>query len=298
MLAHVGTLDDLKNPHFIFEHKVDGVRALAFFTGKKYFLVSRNNLDITDTYLPEDALNGICKARSCVLDGEIVALNTRGVSSFELLQKGKGKAQYVIFDILEKNGRSLIHKSLLERKKILADTVVKNKFCRIIKFTHDGPKLWKTAKQKRWEGVMAKVEDGLYHAGTRSYTWLKIKQHQTIDCIIVGYKSKKRTIASLALGLYDSKKKLHYIGNVGTGFAESTLEDLERRLRPIVVKKKPVVEEVKETIWVRPKFVAEIKFQEITDQGKLRIPAFVRLRLDKKAAQATMKQQDFKIPKS
>src|SRR5438094_10557265 len=114
MNAHVGTPALLDDPHYIFEPKLDGIRALCYVNKTKHF-ISRNDLDLTSNY-PEFDFRKAIKARSAILDGEIVAYDKEGHPSFAELQAGT-KAYYVIFDVLMKNGKLLIDLPLHERKK-------------------------------------------------------------------------------------------------------------------------------------------------------------------------------------
>jgi bifunctional non-homologous end joining protein LigD len=292
MNAYMGTLDDLKNPDFIFEPKLDGIRALCYVNAKCDF-ISRNDLDLTDKY-PELDVRKFIKAKTCILDGEIVAYDKKGIPHFSTLQKG-GLATYVVFDILMKNGKSLVDLPLIERKKILDETVIENARIEKSFFTKSGPALWKEMVKKRMEGVMAKEANAPYHPGIRSGVWLKIKLLNTIDCVIVGFTAAKRTISSLALGLYDTDHQLYYVGKVGTGFNEKDLEELEKKLTPIVTDKRPTVNPpilgAKKIKWVKPSFVCEVTFLQFTSIRYLRASVFIRLRTDKNPKQCTFKSQ-------
>lgn len=290
MNAYITTTETLTKPGYIFEPKLDGVRALCFYEKGEITLMSRNDLDITNRYFSDLKTTGAIHAKSCVLDGEIIAFDKEGRPDFLALKNGAG-AEYVIFDILMKDGKSLMDMPLMERKKILDQTLFPEGIFKKIVYTPDGKWLWNEVIKMDLEGVMAKERDGLYYPGKRSNVWLKIKIHNTVDCIIIGYKAEKRGISALALALYDDQGKLVHIGNVGTGFSEATIEKLLKVLEPLSTDKPQVEEQLKGMHWVKPKLVAEIKYQELTPYQKLRIPVFIRLRNDKKAADCTMAQQ-------
>lgn len=292
MLSSIGSLDDLNRPDFIYEPKLDGIRALCFVDGHLRFF-SRNGIDITHQF-PEFNWRPRIKAKKCVLDGEIVAYDAQGIARFELLQtrrKQKLNTAYVVFDILYKNSKSLIDLPLLERKKILEKTVRPDTTLDVMVFTKDGEKLWKLIKKKRGEGILAKKIDAHYEPGVRVRHWLKIKEHQTIDCVIIGFTQKNRLVSSLALGVYD-KGTLTYIGKVGTGFNQEDLVQLSKKFQPLLTQKPTIAQIPKGTtiIWLKPQLVAEISFVQITKQKRLRIPVFVRLRNDKKVRDCTFKQ--------
>lgn len=293
MNARIGTKEDLSRHDMIFEPKYDGVRALCV-VGKNMKFITRNGIDRTSKN-PEFSFRKNIKARTCILDGEIVAYDKKGRPDFSLLQQGEGKTEYVVFDILKKDGKDLTHLPLSERQKILKTTVVNGgKLKRITSTTH-GKKLWQQMKKKNYEGVMAKEKEGLYYPGTRNATWLKVKMIDSIDCIIIGYVQKKRLVSSLVLGLYDAQKELHYIGHVGTGFDQEEIKKLHTKLLPTKAKRTLLVQNVPKTIkgviWVRPKYVAEIKYLEFTRHKRLRATSYVRLRLDKKPAECTFAEQ-------
>ena len=289
MNAYSSTQELLTHKGYIFEPKLDGFRALCYVDKKKVTFISRNGLDITHKY-PELDVRAHIKAKTCILDGEIVAYDAHGAPNFNLLQNG-GQAVYVVFDILKKDGIWLIKKPLLERKKVLAATIKESPFIEKSFFTTQGVALWKEMVAKNMEGVMAKVQESPYILGVRSKNWLKIKRFNTIDCIIIGYRQGVRVIASLALGLYTSSGSLRYIGNVGTGFSLDFLKTLHKRLKPLELKRPHVDVDIKNIHWVSPRLACEVKYVEITRDGMLRSPAFVRLRPDKKVRDCTVKDQ-------
>ena len=302
MLTKIGNKSDLSKKGYLFEPKVDGIRAICY-KNKKIKLINRKNKDITYQY-PEFNFIKQIHTKSCVLDGEIIVYDKKGKPNFNLLQKRQLEkplliktrckeypATYVVFDILMKNGKSLVHLPLNERKKILDKTITDNNQIQKIYFTKNGKKLWKEIIKKGLEGVVAKDETSKYSCGTRSSIWLKIKDLKTIDCIILGFTQGKRIISSLALGVY-AKGKLKYIGSVGTGFSFNFLKDLHKTLLKLKVKKPPVeYVGTKKINWVKPKLVCEIKYLEITKDDKLRTPVFLWMREDKKPKECTLETQ-------
>jgi len=297
MLCRTGTTALLQQPHYIFEPKIDGIRALCHINGD-IKLISRNGNDITNRY-PELIFRSHIKANHCILDGEITSFDKNGVPNFSQLQEGN-PAVYIIFDILYKDHISLMSLPLLQRKKILAQTVIPNHAIEVIPFTKQGTQLWDMMVKYHGEGVVAKIENSTYQPSTRSYDWMKIKIIQTVDCIIVGYTQGKRAISSLALALYNEQGKLQYIGNVGTGFRQDFIPVLLSQLQRLKTSKVPVghqqvgtqIKELpKDIIWVKPHLVCEVKYQEFTAYKMLRIARFVRLRDDKKPKQCTFAEQ-------
>jgi len=285
MLAATGTQEILKSEEYIFEPKLDGYRALCQKKAGRLRFISRNNRDITLEF-PELSFGDLIKA-DCTLDGEIVIYDEKGNPSFSLMQRRKHHnrlATYIAFDILELEGRDLKRLPLLTRKQMLADVIEEGRNLQLMPSTNDGEGLWKVVTSTDLEGVMAKRKDSPYVTG-RSHDWLKIKREKTVDCVIVGYMTKIRKIGSLALGLYDNGT-LTYVGQVGTGFRESLLDELAKELiassNGVVLPKnvQPVV----------PNKVCEVRYLAYTRDHRLRAPVFLRIREDKLPEECTVDQ--------
>ncbi len=291
MLAQRGRKSILTSPDYLFEPKLDGFRALCVKQDGILTFYSRNGLNITDKY-PELQHPKLIKARHAIVDGEIIAYGPDGMPHFQALQEGE-PAVYIIFDIIEKNGKTLTNLPLTERKKILKKTVRNGKEIEKIFDTTDGQALWKQMVKHQLEGVMAKVPDSKYYPNERSGVWLKIKIHDSVDAVIVGYTSEKREISALILALYDGNQ-LVYIGKVGTGFSEKNMADLARRFQRRHRSKPPrgfiYPKKLKEVHWLSPVTASEIKYTQVTRDGILRAPVFLRVRTDKKAKQCTIDQ--------
>jgi len=285
MLAATGTKAILKSTEYIFEPKLDGYRALCEKKAGTLRFTSRNNRDITREF-PELAFSDLIKA-DCVLDGEIVIYDEEGNPSFSLLQRRKHHGRpptYVAFDILELEGRNLKTLPLSARKRTLAGVVEEGRNLQTMPGTADGERLWDVITARHLEGVMAKKKESPYVTG-RSHAWLKIKDEKTVDCVIVGYVAKTRTIASLALGLYDAGS-LAYVGQVGTGLSESLLGDLATEL----IRAGSDVALPKNVQHVVPDKVCEVRYLQYTKDHRLRGPVFVRMRDDKPADECTIDQ--------
>jgi DNA ligase D-like protein (predicted ligase) len=302
MLAGMGSKKDLEKEGYIYEPKLDGTRALCYVNSTMKFL-NRRGHDITDRY-PEFSFRDQIKARSCVLDGELLVYDNRGNPSFRLLQKREQSkpsiakflsiqhpATYVIFDILELDGKELTITRLDERKKIMHAVLREGHHLQSIAFTKDGRKLWSMVEQRKLEGVMAKRANSYYEPGTRSDAWLKIKALKTVDCVLLGYTSEIRTISALALGLFFGEE-LRYVGRVGTGFTEKYLEELRPVLDGMLAETPPVTSYPNEpTItWIRPELIAEVEVLELTRDKHLRAPSFRRLRNDKDIRDCVVEQ--------
>jgi bifunctional non-homologous end joining protein LigD len=279
MLAKIGDETILTTPGYIYEPKLDGIRALLH-VGKTAWFESRNGKDFTERF--SNIRIPPIRVVSCVIDGEIVAYDDKGNPDFNCLQHD-APAVYVAFDILEKNGRNLQGKPLMQRKEILQTTLKENATVQLIFYTEQGKKLWNSMKKRKLEGVIAKKKDSVYQEGKRSESWLKIKLTQTVDAIIIGFTETKRKISSLALGLYDDGD-IQFIGKVGTGFDDAFIEGFWPQLEKFKTTKsrERLPEEI---IPVKPRFVAEVEYLEFTPDRKLRAPVFKRLRDDKEISE-------------
>jgi bifunctional non-homologous end joining protein LigD len=300
MKARTGTPPP-DNGEWLYEVKFDGFRVLAVKNGKKVELWSRNKKRLNERF--PTVVKAVTKlaARSCILDGEVCALNNEGRSSFQLLQNSGETGRpvvYYVFDLISEGARDLRALPLLDRKSRL-EAVLLNAIDPIRPstfFRENSKKILDKMRQAGVEGAIAKLKDSIYETGHRSGAWVKIKFHKGQEFVIAGYtlpRNSRQYFGALILGYYRGKR-LIFAGRVGTGFNDKALRDLYRKLKPLECDK-PQVEEVQEpsgrwrpkdwkasdSRWVRPKLVAQVQFTEWTDDGILRHPSFQGLRDDK-----------------
>jgi len=276
---------------WIFEDKYDGFRMVATIEGGEVALYSRNGKIVSHNYSEvAKALEGM--KHDAVIDGELVAIGSDGLSHFQLLQNARrheAKRQYCAFDLMFQDGDDLRGLSLLERKKRLKAILPKHK---LIAFSHHratfGTKFFHEADRNGLEGIMAKRADSKYLSGARTNNWLKIKTSKRQEVVIAGFTAPKRTrpfFGALALAVRENNG-WRYIGHVGAGFTHKTLEELHGRLVKLKSPKSPFPAKVKDeavTTWVKPSLVAEVKFTEWTGSGEMRHPVYLGLRTDKRA---------------
>jgi len=340
MLAQSAT-GPFSSDNWLFEIKWDGVRAIAY-VNDTLSLRSRNDRELGGQFPELDEL--LTLAPGTVLDGEIVAMNGGRPDMQALLprlQKGSGRipppgvtvpVTYIVFDILEKEGKPLTGLPFLERRKMLKQAVSEGPHVIIsVPFEGSGEDYYRAAIAKGLEGVMAKRKDSLYEPGLRSGTWLKVKGQKTCDCVISGYTVGKGgrgpTFGALLLGLYENGdrsgsqekgigrspaprssrdtgsagRNLRNIGKVGTGFSYRDLHDLMDTFSPLKTSiPQFVISGHKDTVvWLEPVLVGEVAYQEVTRDRKLRIPRFLRIRSDKKPEECTTAQlADVEVPPS
>lgn len=293
------------NADWIFEPKYDGYRALAFIQNGKAKLVSRNGLSFNKKYPAlVRAFEGI--QNDMIVDGEIVIEDADGKSRFQWLQHfgedpKKGKMKFYAFDILYFGGYDLRGLDLMKRKKILAAVLVPDDMIRISEFTEGkGIAAFKKAEKAFTEGIIAKKKTSTYTENKRSKDWLKIKTGNEQEMVIGGFTepSGSRTgLGALLCGYYDKDGGLVYAGKVGSGFTDSVLKDLRKKLDRLERKTFPFTANPKEkgAHWVTPELVAQLKFSEWTETGSMRHPVFLGLREDKKAKDVVRETPDSSV---
>jgi bifunctional non-homologous end joining protein LigD len=305
MLATLVDAPPFASDEWLYEIKWDGYRALAFVEDGRAILLSRNENDLTQAFAELAAeLPARLRARRVLLDGEIVALDQRGRSSFSLMQQRRGVGKngrthteipiaYYAFDLLQVDDWSLMDATLEERKRLLRAALETDARVRYSEEFDDGAKLLAAAKEQRLEGIVAKRRDSRYEQ-RRSRAWCKVKITKTEECVIGGWtepRGSRKYIGSLVLGLYDGNGQLLSVGQAGSGFTHETeakiyelLKSRETKLNPFANK----VDSARGIHFVRPELVAQIRFTEWTHEGKkgglkMRAPVFLGLRSDKPA---------------
>jgi bifunctional non-homologous end joining protein LigD len=271
-------------------------------------VLSRNQKDLGGKF-PEvkDSIAAL-DIDDAIIDGEIVALDEKGRSSFQLLQgfdMGQEKPPIVFyaFDLLQLNGKYLRLLPVEERKAKLEQLLKKppGVLRYSASFTKDIPELLDRARSLGLEGLIGKRAGSRYEVGKRSGAWIKIKLHLEQEFIIGGYtqpEGSRKYFGALLVGFYEGKN-FKFAGRVGTGFSEKLLSNLYSELNKIRVDKCPFFNlpaigrnrwdqglspaEMKRCRWVKPLMVCQIKFTEWTRDDRLRQPVFLGIREDKMA---------------
>lgn len=305
MLADPGhrPFDD---PGWRFEPKLDGIRTLAYVGTEGTKLVSRRGRDQTEQYPELANLARFVNALQAVVDGEIVAADEDGRPSFERLQqrmnlvsprdieraRSKVPVMVFLFDLLWLDGRDLTAEPLEERRKLLEEIVtVTGPVGLTATVDGSGTALFDRVKSVGLEGVIAKRLGSPYHPGRRTKDWRKVKALNIQDCVILGWTagtgSRSWTFGALLVGAY-REGELIWIGQVGTGFTDGMLGDLQSKLEAVATKEPPIADRelrrVKGARWVKPELVCAVEYLEMTKVGKLRAPSFKGLRPDKAPA--------------
>ena len=274
---------------WLHEIKYDGYRGVVAVANGTAKVFTRSGLDWTDKF---QEIADSCAALPCdsaLIDGEIVAFKD-GRPDFSTLKdaiSAGGEMTFFAFDLLSLDGKDLKALSLVERKQHLRGVIEDND--RLHYSDHiigAGEELLDKMCAQGLEGVVSKLADAPYRHG-RTKTWLKTKCTHRQEFVIVGWlpSTKKRGFKSLLLGVNDGDG-LRYAGKVGSGFDQTTINDLRERLDALASDTSTVEAPraaVRGAHWVLPELVAEIAFAETTPDGVLRHSSFLGLREDKPA---------------
>ena len=296
---------------WVYELKFDGIRLIAIKGPGKVSLLSRNQNDLSARF-PEivQGLKNLA-ADECVLDGEVVAVDEEGRSSFQLLQaremeRRKSPIYFYAFDLLQLDGKSLVSVPLEARKNVLEKLCASARDLQIrYSGTIDGDakQLLSEVRRRGLEGIIGKLRDSVYEPGRRSGAWIKLKCVNEQEFVIGGYtppQGARKYFGAILVGYYKDRD-LVFAGKVGTGFTTKTLAALHKQFRAEERADCPFADlpskqngqwvlgitpsMMKKIRWINPKFVAEIKFAEWTRDGKLRAPVYMGLREDKTAGE-------------
>ncbi len=293
------------SPKHLFELKWDGMRALAFIESGDLKLFSRNGRNVTSQF-PEFAdMPAHVNSSPLILDGEIVCLDEQNRPDFSRLQqrlqakrvglKQKFPVNFIVFDLLYTNGRSVMKEPLVDRKGRLNEALDPTEVVQACEFVEsEGTAFFEATCNLGLEGVMAKEKSSIYLPGQRSPRWLKVKRVRESEFVIGGYSfggARKELFSSLLLGLYDDDGRLKYVGSVGTGFSETEAKAIYTHLLALHVDDMPfsAAPDVRRLIhWCRPEVVCQVEYGEFTLDGKLRYPIYLRLREDKTPVDCTL----------
>jgi len=296
------------------EPKWDGIRVIADLTAKRAHLWSRNGIDKARQF-PEvsEALVALAAARGpMVLDGELIAVDRAGKPlRFQALQ-GRHLASavssstaFVAFDCLATDRKSLTSQPWTERRRAL-EALVPTSNRAIVRLGEShrcgsagAARLFKAARRDGWEGLLLKRIDAPYVEGKRTPLWRKVKLEHEQEFVIGGYTlptdgADRDHFGALLVGWYDDDGALRYAGKVGTGYTRATLASLGKQLSALRRTTSPFADAPagrEKVIWVRPVLVAQVRYNEMTDTGMLRQPAFLGLRDDKDARDVRLESE-------
>ena len=289
-----------------YEVKFDGYRILARIEDGEVRLFTRNGHDWTARLPSQAKALARLKLRSAWLDGEMVVTNEQGVADFQALQNAFDATRdeqiiYYLFDLPFLNGLDLRQCPLQQRRTALA-AVLEKADAECLRFSADFNEpvesLLDSACKMDIEGLIGKRLDSPY-VNRRSNDWIKLKCQQRQEFVIVGYtdpKGSREAFGALLLALHDPDSgELRYAGKVGTGFSNTTLNNIRQRLAPLEVRKAqfgnpPRGAEATGVHWLKPQLLAEVAYAQMTREGVVRHSVFHGLRDDKPARSISLEQ--------
>lgn len=281
---------------FAAEYKLDGERVQLHIEGDKVVLYSRS-LENISSYYPDiiEKIPKAIQAENIILEAEAVAMNenTGEFLPFQELMHRRRKykiekavTQYPIsvnlFDILYCNGKSCLELSYKDRREKLEKVVKEDEFVKyipmaIVKNENEVEDFMENSINAGSEGLMLKMLDKPYQAGSRGNYWLKLKREyqnelgDSLDLVVIGgfFGKGRRTgsYGTLLLATYDEDEDTFpSICKVGTGFSDESLDQLYQILHPkVTIKKNPrIISEMEADVWFEPELVIEVVASEIT----------------------------------
>jgi DNA ligase D-like protein (predicted ligase) len=288
---------------WVYQLKLDGYRAIAFKTGRKVALRSRNDNDFSGRY--PQVVRGLAKLpNETVIDGEVVALGGDGRPSFNALQnlaQDGGTIVYYVFDVIVLAGRD-VRKETFEVRRALLEERILPALAEPVRYAGDLDArlsdLIHAVQAQGFEGLVAKRRNSRYEPGLRSGAWMKMRINRGQELVIGGYTIGTRTFDALVIGYYDGGRLL-YASRTRNGFTPALRQQLFKKLRALEIPECPFVnlpearsgrwgqgltkEKMKDCRWVEPVLVGQFEFVEWTADNHLRHTRFVGLREDKPA---------------
>jgi len=286
-----------------YQLKLDGYRAIAFKTGGRIHLRSRNDNDFATRY--PAVVRGLAKLPDeTVIDGEIVALDEGGRPSFNALQNFRGSHTpivYYVFDVIVLSGRDVSAEPLTVRRGLLERQLLP-KLAEPVRYTGvleaSLRDLMHAVKSQGFEGLVAKRRNSRYEPGLRSGAWMKMRINRGQEFVIGGYTIGTRAFDALVIGYYEDGR-LMYASRTRNGFTPALRQQLFKKLRALEVSECPFVnlpearsgrwgqgltkEKMAVCRWLKPVLVGQFEFVEWTADNHLRHTRFIGLREDKPA---------------
>lgn len=288
---------------WVHEIKFDGYRMQLRVEKKRGALLTRKALDWSHRF-PEIVGDAARSLPDCIVDGEVAALDPRGISNFGDLQAALSDGQtaaltYFVFDLLFLNGQDFRGLPLTKRKaqlkQLLNERLPRSSRIHYVEhYESSGKEMLEAACRMGLEGVISKRADASYKSG-RGNDWTKAKCRGGQEVVIGGWRGDANTLRSLLAGAWRDGT-FRYMGRIGTGYNVKTAGELLRKLKPLEIRRPAFgnmqdVPRARDLHWVEPNLVAEVEFGAITAGGILRQASYKGLREDKPAKSVVFEPQ-------
>ena len=291
-----------------YEPKWDGFRGILENDGGELALWSRKERPLL-RYFPELRPLGEQLPPHSALDGEIVIARD-GVLDFDSMQMrlhpaesrvrrlaAEIPAEFIAFDVLLWKGKPIHELPLAKRRKELQRLANGFRLSPCTTEPESAREWLDTFEAAGLDGVIAKRLDEPYRPGSREAV-VKVKPYKTADAVIVGlrWKNKPDKIATLLLGLYRDDGGLDYVGSAAV--AASKHDQIADRLLPLIDEKSDRrfsepnrwgTGELEEQA-VKPKLVAEVRYDKVQGNRFRHGTRFLRFRDDKDPKDCTWRE--------
>ncbi len=275
MLLHKAA-EIVQRPGWLYEPKLDGMRALVFVRSGNCKIYSRNGRDITAVF-PE-LIPHLREQPDCVLDAELIVVDEKGQPDFEALQGRwlltnkhqieaktlNAPAVLYVFDMLYADGHKLTGCKLINRKCLLEEQLVRSAKVQFLPTFEDGAALLEAGRAHGLEGVISKRADSLYQEGVRSKDWIKTKYFESGNFVIVGHLQDEGYLVA------SPENPRQILGVVQFGFTMIERKQLQNILKECSI----ASTQAKNTVWFEPKTVVRLEYMKRTKAGYLRFPVF------------------------
>lgn len=272
------------NTNYIYELKLDGIRCIAYIDKNSVDLRNKRNDKVLFRYPELSEINKQLKCENVILDGELFILKDNKTDFFEMQRRSlmtkdfkielaskKLPVSFTAFDILYKDNQQLTDLMLMERKKLLQDSIIENDRISISRYIEgEGKKLFELTTKQDLEGIVAKKKDSKYYFGKRTKDWIKIKNYEDDDFVICGYIEKEANITSLVIAKYNDEKELVNKGHVTLGVSNDDLKVIKSQKKLDYAH----FETKDNTVWIEPNLVCTVKYMHKTETGGMRQPVF------------------------
>jgi DNA ligase-1 len=280
------------------QYKYDGLRAQIHKDGQQVTIFSRS-LEDQSLMFPELIAGTLRQVRAerVILDAEALAYNATSEEFLPFQETTRRRRKHgiealaeqlplkaFVFDILYKDGVSLLDTPLVDRLKILEEIMHQASDTLMLTESHTVSDasaltlLFDEAISKGLEDLVVKKLESRYEAGARNFNWVKLKRHSagalndTIDCVLLGYlygRGKRAALGagSLLVGVYDPERDLFVtVTKIGTGLSDEQWRSIRERTKGLEVDHRParVFSLIEPSVWVEPQLVLEVLADEIT----------------------------------